>query len=201
MLSPIDGAECFWYLKDPPVTHKKAGLTWLAVKPTSYSICQSVVMQVNNCCLGENEAIGAYIENLTEVNMTLWDLESTQNLLSYEIYLPNLFSDNLCEVWQYSTVAQEISRLACLIQCHIVCYCLRDRRPKGQNNLNFWIGLIAVHLTFDISITAPRTQLCSNLMDLIAFPLLANVLKFRNALSRWFCLHLQIPISCRLSPF
>ena len=44
-----------------PVTDKKAGLTCLAVKPTSYSICQFEVMQVNNrcpICLAENVAIG-----------------------------------------------------------------------------------------------------------------------------------------------
>ena len=28
---------------------------------------------------------------------------------------------------------------------HIICYCLKDRL-KGQNNLNFWINLIALQL-------------------------------------------------------
>ena len=78
-----------------PVTDKKAGLTCLAVKPTYYSICQSVVVQVNNCCpiyLGEHVAIGVVRElgrNKHGIACEIWHLCKIYIVMEfiYQIYL------------------------------------------------------------------------------------------------------------------
>ena len=44
--------------------------------------------------------------------------------------MPNLVSYCFFCLLLLFVIAEEISRLACLIRCHIVCYCLSDRRTK-----------------------------------------------------------------------